>query len=190
MAIREKGQMKMQPLGIVLSLACCSASAAKADWEYTTWGMTPQQVASASKGLATASTDPEDLLPDSDGNVSKLVAPYQSGRFSFEAQFGFDAADRLASVTLVLDDKFANTGNMANMNMANMATMNMGPSICHDLDVSVNATYGPPPYDGWNHSYAMEKWQDQKSENNEAVTLLDLVGCYVQYSVIKRGRAD
>ena len=94
----------MKLLGIVLALVCCGASAAKADWEYTKWGMTPQQVVSASKNLAKEGSD---LHPDSDGNVTKLVAPYQSGKFSFEAQFGFDAADRLSSVTLVLNDKSA-----------------------------------------------------------------------------------
>ncbi len=36
----------MKLLGIVLALVCCGASAAKADWEYTKWGMTPQQVVS------------------------------------------------------------------------------------------------------------------------------------------------
>src|ERR1700733_13771705 len=92
----------MKFLGIVLALICCGASAAKADWEYTKWGMTPQQVVSASKNLAKEGSD---LHPDSDGNVTKLVAPYKSGKFSFEAQFGFDAADRLSSVTLVLNDK-------------------------------------------------------------------------------------
>src|SRR5580698_11415147 len=94
----------MKLLGIVLALACCGVSAAKADWKYTKWGMTPQQVVSASNHLARENSD---LRPDSDGNVSKLVAPYQSGKFPFEAQFGFDAADKLASVTLVLSDKSA-----------------------------------------------------------------------------------
>src|ERR1700743_1113292 len=92
----------MKLLGIALAFACCGVSAAKADWEYTRWGMTPQEVVSASKNLAKKGTD---LHPDSDGNVTKLVAPFQSGKFAFEAQFGFDAADRLSSVTLVLDDK-------------------------------------------------------------------------------------
>ena len=82
----------MKLFGIALALACCVTSAAKADWEYTKWGMTPGQVASAAKNRTKKSSD---LHPDSDGNVTKLVAPYQSGKFSFEAQFGFDAADRL-----------------------------------------------------------------------------------------------
>ena len=94
----------MKLLGIVLAFACCGAGVAKADWEYTKWGMTPEQVVSASKNLAKEGSD---LHPDSDGNVTKLVAPYRSGKFSFEAQFGFDAADKLSSVTLVLNDKSA-----------------------------------------------------------------------------------
>ena len=64
--------MKMQLLGVVLAFACCGGTAAKADWEYTKWGMTPQQVVTASKNLARASTDPNDLLPDSDGNAVLL----------------------------------------------------------------------------------------------------------------------
>ena len=130
----------MKLLGIVLALSCCAPSGhtaefktfdeaflicespakagweytKKADWEYTKWGMTPQQVVSASKNLATEASD---LRPDSDGNVTKLIAPYQSGKFSFEAQFGFDATDRLASVTLVLNDKSAGMDMGADMNM-------------------------------------------------------------------------
>src|SRR4051812_9026209 len=108
----------MKLFGIALALVFCGTSAAKADWEYTKWGMTPGQVANAAKNLTKKSSD---LHPDSDGNVTKLVAPYKSGKFSFEAQFGFDPADRLSSVTLVLDDKSAgmdmDMGADTNMNM-------------------------------------------------------------------------
>src|ERR1700727_4050323 len=114
--------MKMRLFEIVIAFACCGASTAKADWEYTKWGMTPQQVVSASKNLTREGSD---LRPDSDGNVSKLIAPYQSGKFPFEAQFGFDAADKLASVTLVLSDK------SASMDMDMGADMNMHEGICH-----------------------------------------------------------
>jgi hypothetical protein len=194
--------MKMKLLGIVLALFCCApspltafdeafficSSAAKAaweytkkaDWEYTKWGMTPQQVVSASKNLATEASD---LRPDSDGNVTKLVAPYQSGRFSFEAQFGFDATDRLASVTLVLNDK------SAGMDMG--AEMNMEHGLCYDLLVGVNNAYGPPQGGGSAHmQYSIETWQDQKNKNNVAYTVLDGVGCYVQYSAIKSAAAQ
>jgi hypothetical protein len=174
----------MKFLGIVLALACCGTSAAKADWEYTKWGMTPQQVVSASKNLAKAGSD---LHPDSDGNVTKLVAPFQGGKFSFEAQFGFDAADRLSSVTLVLNDKSTDMHmDMDSMEMDDKSMqMDMDQGICHDLDLNLNATYGPPPYHGASHLYAIEKWQDQKSKNNVDYHALYQVGCYVQYSAIK-----
>jgi hypothetical protein len=199
--------MKMKLLGIVLALSCCApsglnadlkstldeaflicSSAAKAaweytkkpDWEYTKWGMTPQQVVSASKNLATEASD---LRPDSDGNVTKLIAPYQSGKFSFEAQFGFDATDRLASVTLVLNDK------SAGMDMG--ADTNMDHGVCYDLLVSVNTAYGPPQGGGSVHmQYSIETWQDQKNKNHVTYTVLDGVGCYVQYSAIKSTAAD
>jgi hypothetical protein len=180
----------MKLFGIVLALACCAASAAKADWEYTKWGMTPQQVVSASKNLAKEGSD---LHPDSDGNVTKLVAPYQSGKFSFEAQFGFDAADRLSSVTLVLKDKSTHM-DMDSMDMDDKSMhmhmqMDADQGICHDLDVSLNTAHGAPPYHGASHLYAIEKWQDQKNKNNVDYHALYQVGCYVQYSAIKSAGA-
>jgi hypothetical protein len=199
--------MRLKLLGSVVALSCCApsgltadvsstfdeaflfcSSAAKAawgytkkpDWEYTKWGMTPQQVVSASKNLATQSSDPR---PDSDGNVTKLVAPYQSGKFSFEAEFGFDATDKLASVTLVLKDK------SAGMDMG--ADMNMDHGVCYDLLVSVNTAYGPPQGGSSVHMhYSIETWQDQKNKNNVTYTELGGVGCYVQYSAIKSVAAD
>src|SRR3954470_17498702 len=160
-AFQEDGYMKVQLLvvvkipllGVVLALAGCGgpagSPAAKAGWEYTKWGMTPQEVVSASKNLATPGTD---LAPDGDGNVSKLVAPYVSGKFSFRADFGFNAADRLASVTLVLDDKSAqmvmDSMNMSNMNLSNM---NMDLGVCHDLQMGLNAAYGLADHGGTTH---------------------------------------
>jgi hypothetical protein len=171
----------MKMLGITLALVCCGTSAAKADWEYTKWGMTPGQVVSAAKNRTRKSSD---LHPDSDGNVTKLVAPYQSGKFSFEAQFGFDAADRLSSVTLVLNDKSAGMDMAMGMDMG--ADMNMDKGGCHDLQLSVKTAHGPPQGGGSAHmQYSIETWRDQKNKNNVTYTVLDGVGCYVQYSAIK-----
>jgi hypothetical protein len=189
--LREDGQMKMQGVGILLVLACCGASTAKADWEYTHWGMSPQEVVDASKNLAKEESDPR---PDNAGNVTKLVAPYQSGNFSFEAQFAFDAADKLASVTLVMDDNsvsmedFMDMGSM-DMGSMNMGSMNMGSmgtdqGTCHDLDVSLNTTYGEALHGGAGHVYAAQQWQDQTNGNNVDYHALYAVGCYVQYSAI------
>ena len=176
--------MKLQLFGIVLVLACSGAVAAKADWEYTKWGMTPQQVVNASKNMTKESSD---LSRDSDGNVTKLVAPYQGGKFSFEAQFAFDASDKLSSVTLVLYDTSAGLDVHLDMHGDIGEGMNMYQDlgICHDLDMRINSVYGPATYAGANHRYAIEKWQDSKNKNNVKYTALFDVGCFVQYSVMK-----
>ena len=154
--VRKGGSMKH--FGIALALVCCAASAAKADWEYTKWGMTPAQVARAAKNLTKKSSD---LHPDSDGNVTKLVMPYKSGKFPFEAQFAFDAGDKLASVTLVLNDRFAGE------DMGGMPGMDMAGGPCHDLLASVKAAYGPAQSGAGAHmQYNMEYWQDPKNKNN------------------------
>jgi len=169
----------MKQFGMALALVSCGASAAQADWEYTKWGMTPGQVVSAAKNLTRRSSD---LRPDSDGNVTKLTAPYRSGKFSLEAQFGFDAADRLSSVTLVLKDKFAGM----DMSMGADMNMTMDQGGCHDLLARVKTMYGPPQAGRSAHmQYIIETWQDRKNKNTVTYTVLDRVGCYVQYSAIK-----
>jgi hypothetical protein len=155
----------MRLFGIVLALTCCGASAAKADWEYTKWGMNPQQVVSASNNLARESSD---RGPDSDGNVTRLVAPYSSGKFSFEARFEFDAADRLAAVTLFLTDK----------------------SLCGELQASVETAYGPARGGTSTSLYIIENRLDQKNKNSVTYTALYRSDCYVQYSGIKSPGAD
>lgn len=181
--------MVMKVPGALLALACLGAGPAQADWEYTKWGMTPQQVARASGNQTKQGSI---RRPDSDGNVTRLVAPHQSRKFLFEAHFGFDAADKLASVTLVLNDKSASMDMdmHGGDHMGGHDHMNMGRGVCHDLHVAVNATYGPPPYHGANHLYAIEKWQDQKNKNNVDYHKLYNVGCYVQYSVMKLSRTN
>jgi len=51
---------------------------ARADWQYTRWGMTPDQVVNASSGTATREAVSGDLK-----------APYQSGDYKFEVTFRF-----------------------------------------------------------------------------------------------------
>jgi hypothetical protein len=159
-------------------------------------------VVSASNNAAKASADPR---PDSSGNVTKLVAPYQSGKLAFEAQFAFDAADKLASVTLVLNDKsiemsdFMDMGgtdtgntNMGNMNMGgmNMGAMNVDQGPCLDLDASLSTAYGPSLHGGAGHIYAAQEWQDPAKGNSVDYHALYEVGCYVQYSAIKPAGAN
>ena len=182
----------MKHVGIALGpifcciAVCCATGAAKADWKYTKWGMTPAQVAAASNNQTKKSSD---LHLDSDGNVTKFVAPYPMGKFPFEAQFGFDKADKLSSVTLVLNDASAVSADMdmgADMSMPMGADMPVNHGPCHDLGVSVKKSYGKRQGGGAAHmQYSIETWRDQKNKNNVKYTVLSQAGCYVQYSAIK-----
>lgn len=73
-----------------------------ADWQYTKWGMTTEEVRAASNGTATAPAKPGHGFED-ETTEGLLTAPYQAGRFSFNAEFLFSKDDhRLASVELHL----------------------------------------------------------------------------------------
>ena len=87
------------------ALALCGfivvASPANADWQYTRWGMTPEQVKTSSRGAATENTDTE---LDAKELKAKLTAPYRSGALLFRADFLFNSANKLSVVRLKLDD--------------------------------------------------------------------------------------
>ena len=54
---------------VLLAFVCCGASAAKADWEYTKWGMTP---AAGGQRLEQPDEEPVTILrPDSDGQCQR-----------------------------------------------------------------------------------------------------------------------
>jgi len=90
---------KILLLSIALFSWAYSASAA-ANWQYTHWGMTVEQVKAASENKAQpipgdqAVTNPK---------FPSLKAPYTSGQYRFNAFFGFDQSKgTLNSVTLRL----------------------------------------------------------------------------------------
>jgi hypothetical protein len=81
----------------LLALAACPRPAA-ADWEYTKWGMTPEQVAKASRGNVQI-TNPRPAASDQKLEV-RAMGTYAAGPLHFGASFGFDAGSRgLAFVT-------------------------------------------------------------------------------------------
>lgn len=84
------------------------ADTASASWQYTKWGMSPEQVRGASGGKASETTSEERVGKGSSGSNGtdgpSLVAPYSSGKYVFDAFFYFDAANRLSKVTLELRD--------------------------------------------------------------------------------------
>ena len=70
---------------------------ASANWQYTRWEMTPEEVKTASHGAAQNNSD-HGL--DAEGVKARLTAPYVGEEISFTAVFLFDEDSKLKDVTL------------------------------------------------------------------------------------------
>lgn len=144
-------------LEIVCMASLLFATPAFAGWQYTDWGMTPQEVVTASNGLAIV---PEKLDTYVD-SVVMLKAIYISGMFEFDAGFAFEDARSLNMVVLDLKNK----------------------NDCPSLLISLKNAYGPPQSADHNMMGPMSEWWDKKNGNN--VRLLDQreggFGCRLQY---------
>lgn len=91
--------MKHTLLPLVITALC--ATPAAADWQYTKWGMTPAQVAQASRGAL----QPCDAACDRRKTATetpRLVGSYKTGEFAFTAFAIFDRSERLSRVLLEL----------------------------------------------------------------------------------------
>lgn len=86
--------------GIALILA--TPNPAAADWQYTKWGMTPDEVIAASNGAASESTPSPDSEPSE--IVTLASADYVASGYEFWVSFGFSADRRLSEVSLSLRD--------------------------------------------------------------------------------------
>jgi len=100
----RKDSMSKHAFRFTLAAMLLFSSNVFADWQYTRWGMTVEQVKEASKGSAVAVADPKPRLTD----VARLMIPYFSESFSRESfrfvvffYFTLDT-DRLTAVDLKL----------------------------------------------------------------------------------------
>lgn len=85
-------------------LLIISVASANADWQYSKWGMTVDQVLAASKGQLKKCSAVCDKQ-STDGTEAQLYGPYSSGDFEFTAFALFDKKTRkLASIRLRLDN--------------------------------------------------------------------------------------
>jgi hypothetical protein len=118
-----------------LALAMVTATPAAADWQYTKWGMTPEQVTAESGGKAVETTAEEQKGNAHPAGVKSdvhLKAPFESGRFQFVAFFYFSApGGRLVGVHLNL--KNAELG--AEL-LASLRKKYGKPDIDHNRDVT------------------------------------------------------
>jgi|SRR5712692_11509112 len=136
----------------VLSSAVVTGSAT-ADWQYTKWGMTLEQVVAASKGTATANSD---RTLDAEGFKAKLVAPYQSEGFTFRAAFMFGPDNKLGVVQLGLQN-----------------------GSCLKLIGALTNAYGPQQSKSRSSVLNLDRWWDQKHGNDVAYAEVG-ASCWIQ----------
>jgi hypothetical protein len=128
----------------VVLLVTLSPIAACADWQYTKWGMTPEQTAQASKGQLRP-CDASCKGYTSAGATAKLMGSYKTGDFSFVAYTIFDASNRLNKVLL-----------------------DMKPSNGYALAAALRNKYGEPASRTRSSVMEINTWRDQKDQ----ITLL------------------
>lgn len=117
-----------------VGILCASTGMARADWEYTVWGMSPEEVIVASRGLAEPSVDRErDWQP----YRAEVKAPYAWEGFTFTAYFLFGPEyTGLRYVSLVMEN----------------------PHACPRLAVRLRQVYGTPVVDIEKPVFAMGSW--------------------------------
>src|SRR5216684_2564277 len=91
-------QLRLITLAILYFLS--SQAPARADWQYTKWGMSPNELVRASAGKAVPNTDTTHNRADA---IAQLTSPYTTGGFSFVAYFLFER-DKLVFVDLELTE--------------------------------------------------------------------------------------
>ena len=152
-------------LGCALAAFAVLTEPALADWQYTRWGMSPDEVKKASDDAAVENPD---RGLDADGLKAQLVAPYQGATVPFSAVFLFGIRDRLAVVTLNPRD----------------------PASCARLPGALQAHYGPPLASQDIGKGKSARWNDYGNDN--VVNFLDLGGggCSIEYSKLLNTRND
>jgi hypothetical protein len=88
----------MKSLVIATGLLTLFASQARADWEYTSWGMTPEQVVAASKGSAKIMPKDQQKSNDAMKLTTKVEAVYSDGPLKLNVKFAFNPANGLEMI--------------------------------------------------------------------------------------------
>lgn len=136
-------------------------SPANAGWQYTSWGMTPEQVAAASKTKVQISNgESNDSLGLVDDKVG-AVGTYTSGLYQFRAVFYF-TNQKLSSISLRLqNDK----------------------ELCRNLWQDMKSAYAEPFEQSRDALMRTAIWQDVAKNNR--VTMREITTCSLHYEPLK-----
>ena len=93
----------------IAAIAALAPAKSRADWEYTRWGMTPEQVAAASKGTVTVEPEAKRQVIPEVQRQSGADGTYSSDGLKLQVRFQFDTkSNGLVCVFARVDDPAQN----------------------------------------------------------------------------------
>lgn len=152
--------MRTQPIR-VLALLAAGAAPAAADWQYTRWGMSPEQVVAASRGAVQLGPPPSGKTYE--GLTGRARGVHNEAGASFDAYFHFDAEFRLARVALE----------------------RTGGADCAALHNRLLADLGRPAKSTRQSFATIDQWQDRSRGNLVGYVLVGKLPCTITYSVLR-----
>jgi hypothetical protein len=146
--------------------------AAGANWQYTKWGMTPEQVQSAAKGRLSPVATPGGCPACT--SIPLLAGDYAVGGQVFRARFEFADGNSLATVVLAMPSTGRTWG-------------------CNDLFDSLIRRYGAPAWQApltGDGTLPNARWLDSRDNNTVYFNDISLQTgmCEIQYSPLQTGK--
>jgi hypothetical protein len=152
-------------LATLFSIEIINGMQASADWEFTRWGMTPEQVIAASQGRAIADPAPRQRLPKWVAVECKIgLTSYRINEFRFWVHFCFDLRNLLAAIYLYAPE-----------------------SDFISLDRALHSNFGPPINQKDDGLWVERSWNDQMKYNSVRLFTLPPYGLSViEYKALVR----
>jgi len=152
-------RLELFAFSIVLLLLLSQPVVAYADWQYTTWGMTPDEVVAASKGLASRTEDAEK-------GIKLAVGSHTANGIDYSVSFIFSKGDpRLSSVYLISKD----------------------PGVCPTISNQLTDVYGKPESKSASGLATITKWRSGQA--NALIQLVQIGSsshCEISYRPIPK----
>lgn len=148
---------------VAWALACCCTAPfiavnAHAEWEYTEWGMSPDEVVAAATTQGIDVDWVHEASPLPSGGTKLLVSEHRAAGHLFDVDFIFQ------------DDR---------LNVVGLSSST--PERCGELARALVQTYGEPEFQERIYSATNYRWRDVESGN--VIQLLDMGGraCRIVY---------
>jgi hypothetical protein len=163
--------MTKSPIAWLVAGALLWPGAAGANWQYTKWGMTPEQVQSAAKGKLSPVATPGCAACTS---IPLLAGDYVVNGQVFRARFEFTDGTALFKVVLAMPSTGRTWG-------------------CNDLFDSLIRRYGAPAWQApltGDGSLPNARWLDSRDNNTVSFNDVSLQTgmCEIQYSPLASGK--